>query len=134
MVKTDTGISIGVLGKATGVNIETIRYYERIGLLPKPDRTTAGYRQYGDPHLRRLSFIRKGRDLGFSIEAIRALLRLAEHPEQPCEDADRMTAAHLAEVERKIEELGRLRDALREMSRCCAGTVAECRIIDALAS
>lgn len=134
MVRTGTGISIGVLGKATGVNIETIRYYERIGLLPEPDRTLAGYRQYGEEHLRRLSFIRKGRDLGFSIEAIRALLRLAEHPEQPCEGADRLASAHLAEVERKIEELARLRDALRQMTECCAGSVAECRIIDALAS
>lgn len=134
MTNQNRGLTIGALGKATGVNIETIRYYERIGLLPEPGRTSAGYRQYGDEHLRRLSFIRKGRDLGFSIEAIRALLRLAEHPEQPCEDADRLASAHLVEVERKIEELGRLRDALREMGRCCAGTVAECRIIDALAS
>lgn len=126
--------NIGRLGERAGVNIETIRYYEKIGLLPEPGRTAAGYRQYGEDHLRRLSFIRKGRDLGFSIEAIRALLRLAEHPEQPCEDADRLASAHLAEVERKIEELGRLRNALREMAHCCAGTVAECRIIDALAS
>lgn len=127
-------MSIGALGKATGVNIETIRYYERIGLLPEPDRTPAGYRQYGPEHLRRLSFIRRGRDLGFQIEAIRALLRLAEHPETPCQDADRLTLDHLAEVERKIEELGRLRDALREMANCRAETVADCRIIDALAS
>lgn len=127
-------LSIGALGKATGVNIETIRYYERIGLLPEPERTPAGYRQYGPEHLRRLSFIRKGRDLGFQIEAIRALLRLAEHPENACQDADRLASEHLVEVERKIQELGRLRDALREMTNCCADTVAECRIIDALAS
>lgn len=127
-------MNIGALSKATGVNIETIRYYERIGLLPEPERTPAGYRQYGQDHLRRLSFIRKGRDLGFNIEAIRALLRLAEHPETPCQDADRLATEHLAEVERKIEELGRLRDALREMTHCCGETVAECRIIDALAS
>lgn len=127
-------MSIGALGKATGVNIETIRYYERIGLLHQPERTPAGYRQYGADHLRRLSFIRKGRALGFQIEAIKALLRLAEHPETPCQDADRLASEHLAEVERKIEELGRLRDALREVTHCCAATVAECRIIDALAS
>lgn len=129
-----TGKGIGALSKATGVNIETIRYYERIDLLPEPGRTPAGYRQYGPEHIRRLSFIRKGRDLGFNIEAIRALLRLAEHPDNPCQDADQMASEHLAEVERKIEELGRLRDALREMTHCCADTVAECRIIDALAS
>ncbi|MGE5517141.1 MAG: MerR family transcriptional regulator [Bacteroidota bacterium] len=116
------------------MNIETIRYYEKIGLLPEPERTAAGYRQYGDDHLRRLHFIRKGRDLGFSIDAIRELLRLAVHPEHPCQDADRLATDHLAEVERKIEELERLRGALREMISCCAHTVAECRIIDALAS
>lgn len=127
-------LSIGTLSKATGVNIETIRYYERIGLLPEPERTPAGYRQYGPEHFRRLSFIRRGRSLGFQIEAIRALLRLAEHPENPCQDADRLASEHLVDVERKIEELGRLRDVLREMTHCCADTVAECRIIDALAS
>lgn len=127
-------LTIGALGKATGVNIETIRYYERIGLLPAPDRTAAGYRQYGAAHIRRLSFIRKGRELGFQIEAIRALLRLAEHPDNPCQDINRLASDHLVEVERKIEELERLRDALRTMSQCCGETVAECRIIDALAS
>ncbi|MDA8229779.1 MAG: helix-turn-helix domain-containing protein [Magnetospirillum sp.] len=127
-------IGIGALSKETGVNVETIRYYERIGLLPAPERKASGYRQYDAAHVRRLSFIRKGRDLGFPVEAIRALLRLAEHPEQPCADADRLAAGHLAEVERKIAELGRLRDELRKMVSCDAGCVAECRIIDALAS
>ncbi len=127
-------MSIGALSAATGVNTETIRYYERTGLLPEPDRTPAGYRQYRPEHLRRLSFIRKGRELGFSIDAVRTLLRLAEHPDTPCEDADRIASDHLADVERKIEELGRLRDALRGMTNCCAHSVAECRIIDALAS
>lgn len=127
-------MSIGVLGRATGVNIETIRYYERIGLLPEPSRTKAGYRQYGEDHLRCLHFIRRGRDLGFSIEAIRELLRLAVQPDYPCRDADRMAVEHLAEVERKIVELERLRKALSEMTNCHAHTVAECRIIDALAS
>lgn len=127
-------LSIGKLGEKTGVNVETIRYYEKIGLLPEPERTQAGYRQYGDNHLRRLHFIRRGRDLGFSIEAIRELLRLAGHPEYPCHNADRMAVEHLAEVERKIAELERLRHALSEMINCQAHTVAECRIIDALAS
>ena len=127
-------INIGRLSERTGVNIETIRYYEKIGLLPDPARTAAGYRQYGEDHLRRLRFIRRGRDLGFSIEAIRALLRLAEHPEQPCADADRLASEHLAAVDRKIDELGRLRQELQKMVHCCAGSVAECRIIDALAT
>jgi len=126
------GRGIGALGRQAGVKIETIRYYERIGLLPVPDRTPAGYRQYGAEHLRRLSFIRNGRTLGFSIEDIRALLGLAEQPGQRCADADRLASAHLAEVERKIAELERLRDALRAIGGCCADRVAECRIIDAL--
>ena len=126
--------TIGQLGYRTGVNVETIRYYEKIGLLPEPARSAAGYRQYGDDHLRRLHFIRRGRDLGFSIEAIRELLRLATHPDYPCQDADRLAVEHLAEVERKIAELERLRHALGEMINCRAHTVAECRIIDALAS
>jgi Cu(I)-responsive transcriptional regulator len=128
-----TVLSIGRLGERTAVNVETIRYYEKIGLLPSPTRTAAGYRQYGEDHLRCLRFIRRGRDLGFSIEAIRALLRLAEHPDEPCADADRLAADHLAEVERKIEELGRLRDELHKMVNCRADTVGDCRIIDALA-
>ncbi len=127
-----SALSIGRLGERAGVNIETIRYYERIGLLPEPARSLAGYRLYAEDHLRRLRFIRRGRDLGFSIEAIRTLLRLAEHPDQPCADADRLAAEHLADVERKIEELTRLSEELGKMTRCCADSVAQCRIIDAL--
>jgi len=130
----DSALTIGQLGKQTGVNIETIRYYEKIGLLPEPARTASGYRQYGNAHSQRLAFIRKGRDLGFHIEAIRALLELSEHPDTPCHDADRLATEHLADVERKIEELQRLRDALQAMTHCHGHTVAECRIIDALGS
>lgn len=127
-----TAFAIGRLSTLSGVHAETIRYYEKIGLLPAPARTAAGYRQYDDGHLRRLTFIRRGRNLGFSIDAIRALLRLTEHPDQPCADADRLACAHLVEIERKIEELGRLRDELRKMTTCHGDCVAECRIIDAL--
>lgn len=129
-----TVLSIGKLGERTGVNIETIRYYEKIGLLSPPDRSASGYRQYGAAHLGRLRFIRRGRDLGFSIDAIRALLRLAEHPDCPCDDADHLATQHLVEVERKIAELGRLRDELKKLADCHGGSVAECRILDALAS
>ena len=126
------GITIGALGKRTGVNVETVRYYERVGLLPEPHRTAAGYRQYGEEHVLRLRFIRRGRDLGFSVEAIRTLLRLAEHPNQPCADADHLAAGHLAEVEGRIADLERLRDSLRQLVTCHGHSVAECRIIDAL--
>jgi len=125
-------ITIGRLSERTGVNVETIRYYEKIGLLPEPGRTVAGYRQYGEEHVRRLQFIRRGRDLGFHIEAIRALLRLAEHPDHPCADADQLATLHLAEMEQRIADLIRLRDELQRMVNCAGHSVAECRIIDAL--
>lgn len=128
-----TFIAIGRLSERTGVNIETIRYYEKIGLLPVPGRTDGGYRQYDDGHARRLQFIRRGRDLGFSIDDIRALLRLAEHPDHPCDDADRLATQHLTEVEKKIADLTRLSEQLRQMVHCAGHSVAECRIIDALA-
>ncbi len=126
------GITIGELGKRTGVNIETIRYYEKIGLLTDPRRTATGYREYGEDHVRRLRFIRRGRDLGFNIDAIRALLRLAEHPDHPCADADQLASQHLAEVEQRIADLVRLRNGLREVVNCQGHSIAECRIMDAL--
>ena len=127
-------VAIGALSSQTGVNIETIRYYEKIGLMPPPARTQGGYRQYGESHVQRLRFIRRGRDLGFSIESIRALLALAERPELPCEDADRMVAGHLHEVDRKISDLILLRDELRQMMNCRGRIVADCRIISCLAA
>lgn len=125
-------LTIGRLGELTGVNVETVRYYEKIGLLPPPSRSSSGYRQYDDGHVRRLHFIRRGRDLGFSIEDIRALLRLAEHPDQQCCDADQLATQHLAAVEQRIADLSSLRDELQRIVSCGGHSIAECRIIDAL--
>ena len=94
--------SIGELAKATGTKAETVRYYERIGLLPEPARTSGNYRAYSRPHLERLSFIRRARDLGFSLDQVRALLRLADDREQSCAEVDRIAKLHLTEVDRKI--------------------------------
>jgi Cu(I)-responsive transcriptional regulator len=127
-------INIGSLSRQTGVNVETIRYYEKIALMPPPVRSRGGYRQYGRSHVQRLRFIRRGRDLGFSIESIRALLTLAEQPELPCGDADRIVARHLDEVDRKIADLALLREELRRMTNCRGHVVAECRIIASLAA
>jgi DNA-binding transcriptional MerR regulator len=124
--------NIGGLSRQTGVNIETTRYYEKIGLLPPPARSQGGFRQYEDHHLQRLRFIRRGRDLGFSIDSIRALLTLAERPDSPCEGADQMVLLHLDEVERKIADLTLLRDELRKMKNCCGQVVAQCQIIGSL--
>ncbi len=134
MQTTDADMSIGRLGEAAGVKVETIRYYEKIGLLPPARRTPAGYRQYGAAHAARLRFIRRGRDLGFEIDTIRALLDLAEHPGQACCDADTLAARHLAEVERRIADLLALRDELRHMICGERHNVSECRVIRAMAA
>ncbi|MGL3819469.1 MerR family transcriptional regulator [Sphingopyxis sp. R3-92] len=126
-------MKIGELSRATGTNIETIRYYERIGLLPAPSRTAANYRSYGDAHRARLAFVRHSRDLGFTIEEIRSLLDLSDHPERDCADADRIATRHLQQVEEKIAQLTLLREELtRIVGRCRGGIAADCRVIEAL--
>lgn len=126
--------SIGDLGKLTGTNIETVRYYERIGLLPEPRRTAGNYRSYTGAHLGRLSFIRRGRDLGFSLDGIKALLQLADDRSQPCCEVDQLAKTHLREIERKLTDLRALRSELQQLiNQCQHGTIAECRIIEALA-
>ncbi len=127
-------LRIGDLGKATETKVETIRYYERIGLLAAPARTGGNYRAYRAEHLHRLSFIRRARDLGFSIDQVRALLDLSDQKERSCEAVDEIAREHLSEVERKIADLTVLRRELKELiGRCRQGTIAECRIVEALA-
>lgn len=125
--------SIGSLAAATDTKVETVRYYERIGLLPAPGRTSGNYRAYSDDHLGRLSFIRRARDLGFTLDQIRALLGLADNREQDCCAVDALAQEHLAEVDRKIADLKALRRELNGLiSQCEKGTIADCRIIGAL--
>ena len=126
-------LSIGELARKTATNVETVRYYERIGLLSAPARTSGNYRAYERGHLDRLSFVRRARDLGFSLDQVRDLLRLSDQRDRPCEEVDSIARAHLAEVERKIADLGALGTELRQIiGHCGHGTVAECRIIEAL--
>jgi Cu(I)-responsive transcriptional regulator len=126
--------SIGSLARATGTKVETIRYYERIGLWPAPVRTRGNYRSYDESHLARLSFIRRARDLGFSLDQVRDLLRLADDRDRPCEAVDVIARQHLDAVERKIADLAALRDELADLiGQCGRGTIAECRIIETLA-
>jgi Cu(I)-responsive transcriptional regulator len=128
------GLSIGDLARATGTKVETIRYYERTGLLPLPPRTGGNYRVYGARHLARLSFVRRARSLGFSIGQIKTLLDLAEQRDRSCEAVDAIVREHLAEVERKLADLSALRRELASLiGRCRHGSVAECRVLDALA-
>lgn len=132
MVKDD--LRIGDLAAATATKVETIRYYERIGLLPVPTRTSGNYRAYGQRHLERLSFIRHARELGFSVDAIRDLLRLADDPDQPCDRADRIALTHLADIEHRIARLKAMKAELERMlARCEGGRIAECRVIEVLA-
>ncbi len=125
--------SIGDLAKATETKVETIRYYERIGLLPEPGRTSGNYRSYSDEHLGRLSFVRRARDLGFSIEQVRALLSLSDLQDRSCATVNAIAREHLEEVERKISDLKKLRSELDALiKKCDHGTIADCHIIEAL--
>ena len=126
-------MKISEAADASGCHLETIRYYERIGLLPKPERTAGNYRSYGEAHRTRLAFVRHSRELGFTIEEVRSLLDLADHPERECCEADRIATRHLAQVEEKIGQLVTLRDELsRIIGRCRGGLAADCRVIEAL--
>jgi len=127
-------VKIGELANATSTKVETVRYYETIGLLAPPARNAANYRNYGSEHLARLSFIRRARDLGFPLEAVRELLALADNIGQSCEAVDLIANNHLAEVKRKIDDLTSLRSELeRVIGSCRHGTVGECKTIDTLA-
>lgn len=127
-------MSIGELAKETGVKIVTIRYYEQVGVLPAAKRTSGNYRSYGTEHLRRLRFVRRCRDLGFSLDQVRDLLRLSGENRLSCAEVCRMAERHREAVEDKIADLKRLVTELRRISASCNGrrTMAECRIIKAL--
>jgi Cu(I)-responsive transcriptional regulator len=126
-------MNIGELARATDTKAETIRYYEQIGLLPAPPRTAGNYRDYAAGHVSRLAFTRRARDLGFSIEQVRALLAFADEREQSCEAVDAIAREHLADVKRKLAALAALRRELEVViGQCRHGTIAECRIIEAL--
>ncbi len=126
-------MKIGDLARATGTKVETVRFYERSGLLPIPARTSGNYRAYDSAHLKRLSFIRRARDLGFTLDQVRELLMLADDRAQSCAAVDEIAGAHLAAIDRKIADLTALRGELdRMLGSCRKGTVAECRILEML--
>ena len=126
-------LTIGSLARAADVKIPTIRFYEQIGLLPEPERSESDRRLYGDAAVRRLSFIRHARQLGFSVEAIRSLLALTDDPDRPCAEANALAAEQLADVETKIARLEALRSELRRMVMAgCHGRAGDCRVIEVL--
>ena len=128
-------MNIGQAAQASGVSAKMIRHYEHIGLLPAPDRTERRRRIYAEADLHRLAFIRHARDLGLTIDAIRALIELSQHPERPCHDADRIAAEQLATVRRKIDRLRKLEAELERItSHCHSDQIRDCYVIRALAN
>ncbi len=125
--------SIGELSRLTGVHIETIRYYERVKMLPAPPRTEGGRRAYGQSHRRTLGFIRRARDLGFSLDEIRALLDLDESRRSSCAEVREIASLHLINVRAKLADLVRLEAILSAaVAQCAANVTAVCPVLDIL--
>ncbi|MGQ0741069.1 MAG: MerR family transcriptional regulator [Alphaproteobacteria bacterium] len=132
-IATKTEFPIGILAKESAVHIETIRYYEKIGVMPKPARSSGGYRLYAPSDLKRLVFIRRGRELGFSLEELRGLLRLVDGNGYTCSEVRALTLEHAAGIRRKIADLRRLERMMTSVAAKCSGDkIPECPIIDVL--
>ena len=126
-------MTIGSLSKQTGCKVETIRYYERIGLLADPPRTGGGHRLYREDHTKRLTFIRRSRELGFTLKQIRELLALVDGTSYTCAEVQAITLVHLGEVRKKLSDLRRLEGILAGMAeQCTGGKIPECAVVDAL--
>jgi len=123
----------GKLAQSTGCNLETIRYYEKIGLLHEPDRTESGHRVYSDDDQRRLKFVLRSRELGFSIEELRGLLNLVDSNDYTCGEVLDVTTRHIADIKSKISDLKKLQRILSDMSsQCAGGEVPDCPVINSL--
>lgn len=131
-------LSIGLVARQAGCTVPTIRYYEEIGLLPPAGRTEAGQRHFDERTIRRLTFIRRCRDFGFSIEQVRELASLVDQPERPCIEVRDIAAHHLTQVRSKLEELKALEASLSAFvcscdSACAGGPAVDCTILESLA-
>jgi MerR family mercuric resistance operon transcriptional regulator len=128
------GLTTAKLAKQGGVNVETIRYYERHGLLPKVARTPSGYRKFSADHVTRLRFIRRAQELGFSLREVKELLAIRLKPDSSCADVRRKAEAKIADVEERIRHLQVIREALGRMTATCAGRgpLTNCSILEAL--
>lgn len=121
------------LARLTGCNLETIRYYENIGVMPEPPRTSKNYRAYDDTHVARLRFVMRSRDLGFTLEEIRDLLGLVDGKAGTCADVQTLASRHVESVRAKIADLQRIENVLSEtISQCTGDDVPECAVIDVL--
>ena len=133
-VQDGQALSIGDLASRTGTKVETIRYYEKVGLLPAPARTGGNHRAYTRAHADRLAFIRHSRELGFSLESARAILALSDDADRPCAEVDAIAREHLAAVRDRITRLQALETELSRMiEQCGCGRVGDCRVIEVLA-
>jgi DNA-binding transcriptional MerR regulator len=131
---TASMFSIGDLATLTGAKVETIRYYEKAGILPVAARTAGNHRAYTREHINRLAFVRHSRELGFSLDSIRTLLTLADDPGRSCAAVDAVAREHLVAVQSRIARLHTLEAELARMiQECGRGRVAECRVIEVLA-
>jgi len=127
-------MTIGEIARRVGIKVNTIRFYEEIGLLPPIDRTESGRRKFTEVQLQRLRFIRNSRSLGFSSDEIRSLLSLSDQPDRQCTEVTDIASAHLAAVNERIVRLGALRDELAAiLARCHGGRICDCRVIEAIA-
>ncbi|MEM1429716.1 MAG: helix-turn-helix domain-containing protein [Pseudomonadota bacterium] len=128
-------LSIGALSRQTGTKVPTIRYYEKIGLLPEPGRSTGGQRRYGSAEADRLAFIRHARQLGFPLDDIRELLDLSDHPDRPCEEVDAIARRQLDLIGQRLERLVALQGELQRMvTSCQGGATSDCRVLEVLRS
>lgn len=127
--------TIGVLARKTGCNIETIRYYEKAGIIPHPARSEGGHRLYGTGHLKRLAFVMKARVLGFTLSEVKALLRLVDERDRPCAEVRDVAASHLRDVQAKLANLREMEAVLHEMVVCCDKEKStECPLIERMFS
>jgi len=126
-------MNIGAVARMTGTKVDTVRYYERIGLLPAPARTGGNQRVYDREHLRRLAFVRGARRLGFTLDEVRELIALGGEADRPCADIHAVATRHLLAVDEKIDHLRRLREELAQlMEQCEGGVVERCGLLEAL--
>lgn len=129
----EPNLTRGVLASQTGINPETIRYYEKIHLMPAPSRSAGGHRIFNEQHAQRLRFIKRCRELGFTLEEIRGLLTLVDRQQVSCERVQHVATEHVVSIRRKMADLRRMERTLKELVGQCSGEdVPECPIIQAL--
>lgn len=128
------GLTIGRVARSAGLAIDTVRYYEREGLLQKPARTSSGYRQYPADAVARLRFIRQAKELGFTLSEIRELLALKVAPGKSCAHVRARAEAKIADIEQRVAQLNRMKRALAKLAAACSGRgpTSECPILDAM--